>query len=145
MKNHIGYASDDLRFADILPLLTLNNLHAEQTSFLDERSLAQLLAISCYARGIDHGTTAMLIALDQNAEYDNPNFQWFEVATSDSSTSIGSLSQARRGAGDWLDRSIEISSHGRNWLDSVRLYVRLIFGLQTMCLKPFTGRWDLST
>jgi predicted GNAT superfamily acetyltransferase len=77
MNNDNAYGGDDLRFADILPILTLNNLHAEQTSFLDERSLAQLLTISCYARGVDHGTTAMLIALDHNAEYDNPNFQWF--------------------------------------------------------------------
>ena len=43
----------------------------------EERSLAQLLAISCYARGIYYGSTAMLIALDQDAEYDNPNFRWF--------------------------------------------------------------------
>jgi predicted GNAT superfamily acetyltransferase len=77
MNNDNGYESHDLRSAAILPILTLNNLHAEQTSFLDERGLAQLLAISCYTRGIEHGMTAMLIALDHNAGYDNPNFQWF--------------------------------------------------------------------
>jgi len=31
-----------------------------------------------YARGIDRGAKAFLIALDHNAAYENPNFAWFK-------------------------------------------------------------------
>lgn len=59
-------------------LLSLNNEHARETSLLDESSLAALLNIAFYARGLDQGATALLIALDQDAPYDNPNFNWFK-------------------------------------------------------------------
>ncbi len=78
MKDEKSLESQDLRSADILPILTLNNLHAQETSRLDEDSLANLLKVACYTRGTDNGATAILIALDQAAEYDNPNFHWFK-------------------------------------------------------------------
>ena len=31
-----------------------------------------------YARGVERGATAFLIALDQNASYGSPNFLWFQ-------------------------------------------------------------------
>ena len=34
--------------------------------------------MSFYARGMDRGATAFLIALDQDASYRNPNFDWFK-------------------------------------------------------------------
>jgi uncharacterized protein len=58
--------------------LFLNNAHAKETSLLDKSSLAALLKIAFYARGLDRGATALLIALDHNAPYDNPNFNWFK-------------------------------------------------------------------
>ncbi len=69
----------DLSSVDAAVLLPLNNAHAEETSALDEASLAALLDMAFYARGIDRGVTALLIALDQNARYDSPNFLWFKA------------------------------------------------------------------
>jgi uncharacterized protein len=60
-------------------MLPLNNTHAEETSKLDEASIAALLDIAFYARGIDRGAIALLIALDHNAVYDSPNFLWFKA------------------------------------------------------------------
>ena len=63
---------------DKAAVLVLNNLHAKETSALDEASLAQLLDMSFYARGVNRGATAFLIALDQAAHYWSPNFHWFK-------------------------------------------------------------------
>ncbi len=67
----------DLGSLDLTPVLSLNNAHAKETSALDEGSLAALLSMAFYARGLDRGATAFLIALDHNASYQNPNFAWF--------------------------------------------------------------------
>ena len=69
---------DDRSMLDKAAVLSLNNLHAKETSALDDRSLAKLLEMSFYARGMDRGATAFLIALDQDASYRNPNFDWFK-------------------------------------------------------------------
>jgi predicted GNAT superfamily acetyltransferase len=58
--------------------LSLNNAHASETSLLEESSLAVLLKIAFYARGLDRGGAAFLIALDHKAPYENPNFNWFK-------------------------------------------------------------------
>ena len=58
--------------------LALNNAHATETSLLEESSLAALLKIAFYARGLDRGGAAFLIALDHKAPYENPNFNWFK-------------------------------------------------------------------
>jgi len=63
---------------DRTAVLSLNNAHAKETSALDETSLAELLDMAFYARGIEHGATAFLIALDQKASYWSPNFRWFK-------------------------------------------------------------------
>lgn len=68
----------DLRMSEPSAMLLLNNAHAKETSHLDEVALTALLATSFYALGIDQGAGALLIALDQDAAYQNPNFQWFK-------------------------------------------------------------------
>jgi uncharacterized protein len=68
----------DLDPLDISAVLALNNANASETSLLDEVSLKLLLKMAFYARGTDGGATAFLIALDQQAAYDNPNFKWFK-------------------------------------------------------------------
>ena len=70
----------DLSSLDLTPVLALNNAHAKETSALGKDSLAALLGMAFYARGIDNGATAFLIALDNNAAYENPNFLWFMVS-----------------------------------------------------------------
>src|ERR1039457_1331839 len=69
---------NECHLLDQAVVLTLNNTHAKETSSLDETSLSQLLNMAFYARDIDHGATAFLIALDQNTSYWSPNFNWFK-------------------------------------------------------------------
>jgi hypothetical protein len=57
-------------------LLALNNAHAAQLSWLEPEPLAHLVAQAFLARRIGD-LDAFLLALDQDAEYDSPNFQWF--------------------------------------------------------------------
>lgn len=71
-------ALHDLGLPDLAAVLLLNNAHAKETSWLDEERLAALLRMAFYARGIDGGATAFLIALGHGAAYDNPNFAWFK-------------------------------------------------------------------
>jgi predicted GNAT superfamily acetyltransferase len=73
-------AIDDLRLLDATVILSLNNEHARETSALDHASLTALLDMAFYARGVDRGATAFLIALDHNASYENPNFAWFKAS-----------------------------------------------------------------
>jgi predicted GNAT superfamily acetyltransferase len=73
-------AIHDLSSLDVALMLPLNNAHAEETSALDDASFSALLGMAFYARGIDRGATAFLIALDQNASYQSPNFIWFKAA-----------------------------------------------------------------
>lgn len=58
-------------------VLALNAANVGATSALDTASLARLVGESCYARGIGGGAEAFLIAMDQDADYASPNFQWF--------------------------------------------------------------------
>jgi predicted GNAT superfamily acetyltransferase len=69
---------------DLLPIspdvadavLALNNTHAVELSWLEPDSLASLLRQAFYARRIGC-VDAFLIALDESASYDSPNYQWF--------------------------------------------------------------------
>lgn len=62
--------------ADEPAILSLNNEHAAELSWLEPESLTRLLGQGFYVRRI--GTAeAFLIALDQDADYGSPNFQWF--------------------------------------------------------------------
>ncbi len=73
-------AIQKLSLPDVAIMLPLNNAHAQETSALDDASFTTLLETAFYARGIDRGATAFLIALDQNASYESPNFIWFKAA-----------------------------------------------------------------
>src|SRR5688500_14578497 len=66
--------------ADYQEVLALNNANAVETSWLTERALRSLVAMACHATRIDEpgGIGALLIALDQHAPYDSPNFSWFK-------------------------------------------------------------------
>lgn len=58
-------------------LLALNNTHAAELSLMTASRFAVMLQASFAARRI--GTVAMLLAFDQNAEYDSENFLWFRA------------------------------------------------------------------
>jgi predicted GNAT superfamily acetyltransferase len=70
----------NLSLLDTTAVLLLNNANAKETSALDEAGLKTLLDMAFYARGIDRGATAFLIALEHNAAYVNPNFMWFQAS-----------------------------------------------------------------
>jgi hypothetical protein len=69
----------DMNGLECLLALALNNSNAKETSVLSEGSLASLIGMAFYARSIDRGGTALLIALDHNALYENENFAWFRA------------------------------------------------------------------
>jgi predicted GNAT superfamily acetyltransferase len=57
-------------------VLTLNNQHAVELSWLEPEQLAHLLRQAFHARCIGE-VEAFLLAMDQRADYDSPNYQWF--------------------------------------------------------------------
>ncbi len=57
-------------------LLQLNNESAAETSFLDAARFEHLVAQAFVALHVP-AAQAILIALDQDAAYDSPNFAWF--------------------------------------------------------------------
>ncbi len=60
---------------DRAAVMALNNDSAAETTWLDAADLDALLAESVYARGVAPAE-ALLIAMDQDAAYDSPNFRW---------------------------------------------------------------------
>jgi uncharacterized protein len=57
-------------------LLGLNNEHAQELSWLEPVRLTHLVQQSFLARRIGE-VDAFLLAFDQDADYDSPNFLWF--------------------------------------------------------------------
>ena len=57
-------------------VLALNNEHAAELSWLEPEQLARLIGQAFYARRIGK-IEAFLLAFDQSAAYDSPNFLWF--------------------------------------------------------------------
>ena len=57
-------------------LLALNNAHAVELSLLDAAGLERLVTEAFVARRVGLAD-ALLIAFDQDAAYDSPNFLWF--------------------------------------------------------------------
>ena len=55
-------------------LRALNNAFAQETSFLDEADWARLTGMACFRFAT---SDAFIIAFDQDAGYDSPNFLWF--------------------------------------------------------------------
>ncbi|WDS34826.1 GNAT family N-acetyltransferase [Pseudoxanthomonas sp.] len=63
---------------DFPALLALNNLHAAELSWQTPAQFAALLRQACWTRTAGDGE-ALLVALDQDADYDNPNFAWLKA------------------------------------------------------------------
>ena len=59
-------------------LLALNNAHARELSWLEPERLQQLVERAFLARRIGN-LDAFMLAFDQSAEYDSPNFLWFRA------------------------------------------------------------------
>jgi predicted GNAT superfamily acetyltransferase len=59
-------------------LLALNNAHALELSWLEPARLQHLVSQAFLARRIGN-FDAFLLAFDQGADYDSPNFLWFRA------------------------------------------------------------------
>jgi len=59
-------------------LLALNNAHARELSWLEPERLRQLVEEAFLAKRIGD-VDAFLLAFDQDARYDSPNFLWFRA------------------------------------------------------------------
>ena len=59
-------------------LLALNNAHAQELSWLEVERLEYLIGEAFLARRIGN-FDAFLLAFDQDARYDSPNFIWFRA------------------------------------------------------------------
>jgi len=57
-------------------VLALNNAHAKELSWLEPARLQHLVAHAFLARRVG-SLDAFLLAFDQDAPYDSPNFPWF--------------------------------------------------------------------
>jgi uncharacterized protein len=77
-------AGDDGEAPSIIPadlegaVLELNNAHAAELSLLGVSTLRALLRQAFYARRIG-SLEAFLLALDERADYDSPNYLWFRA------------------------------------------------------------------
>lgn len=61
---------------DLAPLLELNNLHAEELSFLTPERFEVLISRAFFARHIGRDS-GFILTFDQSADYDSENFIWF--------------------------------------------------------------------
>lgn len=59
-------------------VLALNNEHAQELSWLEGTRLSELVKHAFYARRVGN-LEAFLLAFDQDADYDSPNFLWFKA------------------------------------------------------------------
>jgi predicted GNAT superfamily acetyltransferase len=64
--------------SDLAPILALNNAHAKELGPLTMDSLRRLLGMAMHVR-IAGAMDGFLIALDERAAYDSPNFLWFKA------------------------------------------------------------------
>lgn len=62
--------------AQLQRVLALNNEHARELSWLDADRLVELVGRAFFSRRIG-AVDAFLLAFDQDADYDSPNFLWF--------------------------------------------------------------------
>ena len=62
--------------ADLPAVLALNNAHAAELSWLKPPRLAHLVGQAFFARRIGE-LDAFILAFDQAADYDSPNYLWF--------------------------------------------------------------------
>jgi predicted GNAT superfamily acetyltransferase len=89
-------------------LLALNNAHAVELSWLEPHQLRHLVGQAFLARRVGEAD-ALLLAVDQDADYDSPNFLWH---------------RARFDRFVYVDRVV-VAEHARGRRLARRLYVDL--------------------
>jgi hypothetical protein len=102
-------------------VLALNNANAAETSPLTLEALRALRDKAFFVAGVDRGASAFVIALDESADYDNPNFAWFRARFS-GFVYIDRVVTAREARGRGLAREmykrllVLATAAGRRWL-----------------------------
>ena len=76
MPSDETFAPLPIRPEDEPAVLALNNQHAEELSWLDPERLRRMVGETFYGRRIG-ALEAFILAFDQDAAYDSPNFLWF--------------------------------------------------------------------
>jgi len=78
--NPVPVTAADLAKRSVLDdaLLALNNAHAAELSWLERERLRHLVAEAFVAKRIGDAD-AFILAFDQDAGYDSPNFLWFRA------------------------------------------------------------------
>lgn len=89
-------------------VLALNNAYAEELSWLQPDRLSHLIGQAFYARRVGD-LDAFILAFDQSADYDSPNYLWF---------------RARYPRFVYVDR-IAVASHARGRGLARRIYMDL--------------------
>ena len=89
-------------------LLMLNNAHARSLSWLEPERLCHLVEAAFFAGRVGEAD-GLLIAFDQDADYDSPNYLWF---------------QARFPRFVYVDR-VAVAAEARGWGIAKRLYLKL--------------------
>lgn len=72
------YTTASVATSDQAAILSLNNAHAVELSLLTAERLRELIDRAFLARRIG-AAEAFLLAFDQAADYDSPNFLWFRA------------------------------------------------------------------
>jgi predicted GNAT superfamily acetyltransferase len=118
--------------ADVVPasplaeaLLTLNNRHAEELSWLTPERLTHLVGQAFFSRRIGQ-IEAFLLAFDQQADYDSPNFLWF---------------RNRYPRFVYIDRIVVAVLRGKKSQNSPRNVAASFLAIQEHCAHLIFGRW----
>jgi predicted GNAT superfamily acetyltransferase len=78
MRTHAAADLFPIQPADLSAVLALNNLHARELSLLDAAKLDHLVEQSYLALRAGQ-VDAFLLAFDENADYQSPNYLWFKA------------------------------------------------------------------
>jgi predicted GNAT superfamily acetyltransferase len=102
-------------------MLALNNAHAQELSWLEPERLEHLVNQAFLVRRIGN-LDAFLLAFDQSARYDSPNFLWFRA------------------------RYPRLSMWTASWSHRQRADAAMRAGFMTICLnmhfRPDTSAWS---
>jgi hypothetical protein len=123
-------------------LLVLNNAHAQELSRLEPERLQHLVKQAFLARRIGN-LDAFILALDQDARYDSPNFLWFRAVSALRLRGPGRgriiRARARLRAGfTWICLNMRC---GQDTIESSAKSTRALRTRNRMLSMP---RWDLS-
>ena len=78
MSTELEFLAPPFGAEDQAALLALNNQYAEELSFKTADTFSALLQAATHVRALPCGG-ALLVAFDETATYDNPNFRWLKT------------------------------------------------------------------